>query len=576
MATWKKLVVAGSEISQLTNDSYYLINSQSEAVLSGSFSGSFTGYIASASNALTASYVLPLTQPKVEILGQLQQGYTTASGDFAVSMGSGSVASGKASLATGQDSVAQGKYSRATGEISFAQGIATEAAGVASHAEGSGTKAGGSAAHAEGLLTSASGNYSHAEGERTVASGWNSHAEGLYTSASGLASHAEGSGSLAFGTGSHAEGRYTSASGNYSHAEGDLTVASGFGAHAEGQSSIASGVHSHAEGVSTEAYGQYSHAEGFTTVAQGLSSHAEGEYTNATGTGAHAEGYYTSASGDYSHAAGLYTTASADYSSVIGQYNIAVPATASFVIGNGNVETGSNLLYAHDNKVEITGSLIVSAGSITGSLFGTASYATTASYALNAGGGKLKINTVSGSDATGSIELLTQVLTLSGSANQIQISTSSLTEYNFKFADHVRMLTASIANDLTIEGNLTVNGTTTTINTTDLIVEDAFITIASGSIGTTDSGILVDRGTYASGSIAYGWDAGTKAWGYQNTITSSANGIDLTQAKTSARAGIILLESVHGALSGSNIETSEFQVVGAMYVSGSGEIWINV
>ena len=43
MATWKKLVVSGSDISQLNNDSAYLVSGDSGIQLSGSFSGSFEG-----------------------------------------------------------------------------------------------------------------------------------------------------------------------------------------------------------------------------------------------------------------------------------------------------------------------------------------------------------------------------------------------------------------------------------------------------------------------------------------------------------------------------------------------------
>ena len=43
MAEWKKVVVSGSDISQLNNDANYLINGQSGASLTGSFSGSFVG-----------------------------------------------------------------------------------------------------------------------------------------------------------------------------------------------------------------------------------------------------------------------------------------------------------------------------------------------------------------------------------------------------------------------------------------------------------------------------------------------------------------------------------------------------
>jgi hypothetical protein len=43
MATWKKVVVSGSAISQLNNDANYLVDGQAGAELTGSFTGSFIG-----------------------------------------------------------------------------------------------------------------------------------------------------------------------------------------------------------------------------------------------------------------------------------------------------------------------------------------------------------------------------------------------------------------------------------------------------------------------------------------------------------------------------------------------------
>ena len=43
MAEWKKVIVSGSDISQLNNDSNYITNNSSNVILSGSFSGSFQG-----------------------------------------------------------------------------------------------------------------------------------------------------------------------------------------------------------------------------------------------------------------------------------------------------------------------------------------------------------------------------------------------------------------------------------------------------------------------------------------------------------------------------------------------------
>ena len=211
-------------------------------------------------------------------------------------------------------------------------------------------------AHAQGFAVTASGAYSHAEGQLTTASGSYSHAEGSSTIASGSYSHAEGVGTIASGQGSHAEGLSTKATGNYSHAEGST-------------STTASGPGSHAEGSSTTATGSYSHAEGYGTTAAGVASHAEGNNTVA--------------SGDYSHAEGNSTVASGDYQHVQGQYNLSSSAQSAFIVGNG---TGvgalrSNLIFASGSQVQVTGSVIATAG-FTGSLQGTATMASQSGYTM--------------------------------------------------------------------------------------------------------------------------------------------------------------------------------------------------
>jgi hypothetical protein len=135
------------------------------------------------------------------------------------------------------------------------------------------------------------------------------------------------------------------------------------------------------------ATGEYSHAEGSITKATGDYSHAEGDNTQAKGNYSHAEGQETIASGSYSHAEGLQTIALANHQHVQGQYNSVSSVPSAFIVGNGTDDSNrNNLIYAAENEVQISGSLKVS-GSITGSLFGTASWAnnaTTASYILQA------------------------------------------------------------------------------------------------------------------------------------------------------------------------------------------------
>jgi hypothetical protein len=112
------------------------------------------------------------------------------------------------------------------------------------------------------------------------------------------------------------------------------------------------------------ATGEYSHAEGSITQATGDYSHAEGDYTQAKGNYSHAEGQETIASGSYSHAEGYQTIALANHQHVQGQFNIVSSVPAAFIVGNGTDNNNrSNLIYAHDSTVEITGSLNMS-GSI--------------------------------------------------------------------------------------------------------------------------------------------------------------------------------------------------------------------
>ena len=299
-------------------------------------------------------------------------GTTNISGNTTIT---GSVTQGAAgNIASGIYSHVEGGNTIATGNYSHAEGLYTSASGGSSHTEGFSTIASGSYSHAEGSTTLAQGDNSHAEGLFTTASGISSHAEGANTVAKGVGSHAEGLGTIASGSYSHAEGTLTIASGDYSHAEGYATTASFFGSHTEGSGTVTTHYYAHAEGLSTLASGQFAHAEGQLTIALGQGSHAEGSLTVASGIWAHAEGANTTASGDYSHAEGnnakalregshaegYYTVASGSHQHVQGQFNISSSLPSAFIIGNGSSDASrSNLIFAHDAIVEITGSLML-------------------------------------------------------------------------------------------------------------------------------------------------------------------------------------------------------------------------
>lgn len=132
----------------------------------------------------------------------------------------------------------------------------------------------------------------------------------------------------------------------------------------------------------------------------------------------------------------------------------------------------------------------------------------------------------------------------------------------------------TFSNNVIITGDLTVNGTATYINVADIFVEDPFILLASGSTGTSDGGIIIDRGATAAGNIGFGFDVATSRWGVQDGLTDLTTGIDLG-ASTNGVSGSFLpylfVEATHGA---TKPVTGEFAVVGSMYMSTAGDFWI--
>ena len=133
--------------------------------------------------------------------------------------------------------------------------------------------------------------------------------------------------------------------------------------------------------------------------------------------------------------------------------------------------------------------------------------------------------------------------------------------------------TTTINNDTRIKGALYVDGTVTAISSSNLYVADQFILLASGSATNNDGGIVIDRGSYAAGNIAYGYDSTTTRWGFQDGVTDSTNTIDPTSASGVSGSFIpyLFVEANHGA---TKPTTGEFAVVGSMYMSTAGDFWI--
>ena len=145
-------------------------------------------------------------------------------------------------------------------------------------------------------------------------------------------------------------------------------------------------------------------------------------------------------------------------------------------------------------SIKFTGANSALTGSFTGSFKGDGSGLTGLVSTLQISG-----SIYSGQPYTsGSIALQTQGLIVNGTQNEVDVAVSGQT-VTVGLPSNV-----TIGNDLVVTNNLYVNGTATYINTQDLYVADKFILLASGSAGTTDGGIVIDRGSLAAGNIAFG------------------------------------------------------------------------
>ena len=124
--------------------------------------------------------------------------------------------------------------------------------------------------------------------------------------------------------------------------------------------------------------------------------------------------------------------------------------------------------------------------------------------------------------------------------------------------------TLTVTGNQTITGDLTVQGTTTTINTDNLLVEDKFILLASGSTSPTDGGFIIQSGF--SGSVAQGlalmYDSNTARWGYTSSLAFNA-----TSAVPDAFASIVL------DLDNGSTDVAAYQKPGNIKVT-AGDIFI--
>jgi len=225
--------------------------------------------------------------------------------------------------------------------------------------------------------------------------------------------------------------------------------------------------------------------------------------------------------------------------------NSATTATAS---------AGNNTIVARD------GSGNFAAGTITASLSGNASTATTlaTARAIELSG---DVTGTANFDGSAAINITTTI-----AANSVALGTDTTGNYvsdvtagtgvtvthtpgegsspTISIGQAVGTSSNVTFNDVTVSGNLTVSGTTTTVNTEQILLEDNIITLNSGEVGTpsANAGIEIERGT--STNTVLRWNETTDTWqttnngtDYYDIVTTNTSAAQVTAAAIIAAAG---------------------------------------
>ena len=129
----------------------------------------------------------------------------------------------------------------------------------------------------------------------------------------------------------------------------------------------------------------------------------------------------------------------------------------------------------------------------------------------------------------------------------------------------------TFASDVTVSGDLTVNGSLTYVNTTNLAISDALITIASGS-----SAFAVDNGL-EFGAVGSGWASIKTA---QEDLDGDSTSDDIFKFSHPISASMLAAEGVvaqdfYGNLNGAIVETVQVITAGSQFADSNNQILCN-
>jgi len=497
MATWKKVIVSGSDISQLNNDANYLAEGGSGASLSGSFSGSFqgdgsnlTGVVAQASNALAdgngiVDFSYDGSTSGVTVAVEADGGTLTVGAD-GVKVSDLGIDSAQLAAA----SVTATKI--ATGSVGTIQ-LADDAVDGAKIADGSISTAmfSGSA-----LVTAAEG-----IGSNDV--------DTAVPTAAAVKAYADSVVGAADLDGAADDGTFA-----VDLDDQTFTVAGGAGIETTGSGQTVTIKVGGASVTNDMLAGSIANAKlvndsvtlGTTEVDLGTTALT---LAGLTLTGAEATGSFTgSFTGDGSNLTGV--SAQVEESLLLsdglngGTFDGSTGVTASINLDGATLAVGVSGLKVADLGVD-SGQLAT--GAVTDAKIASGSIQNN----------KLANDSFTVSDGSNSTGIdLGGTLTFSGTANEVDVVEGSGT-VTVGLPDDV-----TIGQDLVVSRNLTVQGTASFQHTEDLAIADRFILLASGSNAAGDGGIVVQQTSQDVGEV-FAFDQANVRWGVSGSFDASQN-----------------------------------------------------
>ena len=213
---------------------------------------------------------------------------------------------------------------------------------------------------------------------------------------------------------------------------------------------------------------------------------------------------------------------------------ISAAMLAAGIIGTASIATGAGI---------VSSSAQIDLGSASGDVaLGTQTTGNYVSALSSVSGTGLTIGSNTGEGSVPTIEVnygstaFTAVqgnatATFAGTTNEIEVSDASAQAIGGNVAltiglpDDVTVTQdLNVGRDMVISRNLTVQGTASFASTTDLDVADRFIRMASGSTATGDGGIVVQQ-TGPTDGEAFAYDSARTRWGVTGSYDPSTNTI---------------------------------------------------